>query len=246
MGKLQLTKRDMLLFEYLHCYKVATFKQIRRDVLRAGMSTAWERLNKLRLHGMIACKGSDHRGDKSLIFSLATNGHKHLLSTFPQKYLWHRYKSNSIEHDLRLLDIRMFLKQKKLVTEYWTENQLQTLQKVSDNDQLSLFRMFNFDALLKLDNGLGNRLFCGVEFESSIKARSDYIKKFSLVYGQQFLKAVLYICENENVERALRKVEQSMELQGEKKLFYIQYAKLRTGEKSVTFRNQENKIIVIA
>ena len=46
MSNLLITHRDVLLFEYLHACKVATTKQINRDVFKTAHATCYQRLKK--------------------------------------------------------------------------------------------------------------------------------------------------------------------------------------------------------
>jgi hypothetical protein len=220
-------------------------KQIKRDIIIADESTVWRRLQKLRLNGLIESKGNDFRGDKSTIFGIGKQGQATLLQSDPNEYIGSRCKSNSIEHDIKLVDIRKTFSRFSYVRDYWTENKIQTSLQVAEDGKLSLFKAFNFDAVLRLDNQRGNRLLCGLEFESSQKSQALYDKKLKQLYQEPFLKAVLYICLSEQIENAIKKSESILVSEGDKKLFFVQYSKFSSESHVVTFQNQDNRIIEI-
>lgn len=243
--KVKITERDLLLFKYLHEHKVATVKQIRRDIIVTNDSTAWTRLQKLRMNGFIKSIGTNYRGDKSTIFCLNKRGYDLLLKTYPGEYLFDRVQSNSIEHDLKLVDIRKLMTAKNRVLDYWTENTLQTSAVLADDDKLSSYRMFQFDALMKVKNGEGS-VHCGLEYEYATKSKSDYDRKLAVFYRHSFLKAVFYICDSQATENAIKKAELRLEQEGHKKLYFAQYEQLTSGGEPLTFRNQDNQLVTIS
>ncbi len=245
MKGLELTSRDCSLFKYLHEHKVATNKQINRDIFKVYHSVLGRRLKKLRNANFIEESRRDHNGDKSIIFNLGKRGYDHVTKEHPDQYLIQRYKSNSIDHDLRLVDVKNVFSKKSFVTGYWTENILQTSLEIADDELLSQFRIFQFDALLRLDNRKGSHVLCGLEYEASSKSQSDYEKKLSLLYRHDYLKAVLYICKSQQVEGVIKRIESKCNEGQEGKIYYALFSNVLSAGQSVTFKNLNGHIIEI-
>ena len=126
MHKLAITKRDEALFLYLFQNKIASFKQIRRDLFHnIAIQTVYRRTGKLRKGGWIEVTPYMHGKKVSSYFGIT----KKCFDKKLKKHMEVRHgplKSDSIIHDLRLNDIRGFFLSKKAVSSYFTENELVT------------------------------------------------------------------------------------------------------------------------
>ena len=243
--KLQLTQRDIKLLIFIFRFKAVTFKQIEQYFFKRDISTVSKRLNKLRKNGFIKVIAKAHGLHGSLIFGLTKYGFKQLISVYPNLCLVERYKSNSVFHDLTLVDIENLLASKSNIERYWTENVIQSSKMFAEDDSLSFFRDFRFDACIKFKSETNDRFIFGVEFESSQKGSLNYKSKLAQIYNQIRPQAVLYICKGYHIERAIKKAESEIATNQPKKLYFIQYDELTKGEKTLTFHNQDSQKIVI-
>ncbi len=245
MKHCQLTERDINILSFLHQHKVATTKQILRDVFKANTGTARKRLQILRLNGFIESVGRDEDGDKSIIYSISKRSFNFLARFYPEMCFIKSYRSSSIVHDLRLLEIRKALTSKKLVTGYWPENVLKTSQVAIEDRNLQPFRSLNVDAVVKLENSQGKKIFCAVEYEASLKSKSEYLAKMSEIYSSPFIRFVLYITSTEEIEARLKKSEQEFAPKGEKKIYFAQFKKVTIENSVLTFTNQDSHFLEV-
>jgi hypothetical protein len=246
MEKIQLTRRDLLLFKFLHDHKVATVKQINRDLFRIHLQTLRKRIRKLKTNGWLASIKRGEDNDLTTIYSLTRKSFNHLEKSVSQKFCIQRFKSNSVEHDIVLVDIHAKLILKKFVKRYWTENFLQSCNEVTDHDKLSIFRVFQTDAVIYIENGKGNKLFGGIEYEASKKSKKDYVQKFTELYQNSNIALILYICKSRDIENTIKLAELEVERKkDDKKLYFVQLEEFMKDQSSVTFRSQFGSTIEI-
>jgi len=245
MKHCQLTERDIRVLLFLHQYKVATTKQILRDVFKTNSGSARNRIQFLRLNGFIESVGRDEDGDRAIIYSISKRSFNFLARVYPELCFIKSYRSSSIEHDLRLLEIRRALTSKKLVTGYWPENVLKTSQVIIEDMNLRPFRSLNVDAVVKLENTEGKKIFCAVEYEASLKSKSEYMAKMSEIYSSPYIKFVLYISRTQEIEARLKKSEMEYAPKGEKKIYFAHYKEVTNESSVVTFTNQESYFLEV-
>lgn len=236
-------ERDLKLLMFVFKFKAVTFKQIRDYFFKRDTSTVSRRLIKLRKSGLVTVIAKGHDSNSSLIFGLTKNGFNQLTKHFPDLCFIERFKSNSIFHDVALVEIENVLKSKRRIERYWTENLIQSSRVFADDDSLSFFRDFNFDGLIRYDKGNGDFYIFAIEYENSQKSAETYKSKLSQVYLHNRPQAILYICKDESIERAIRKAESEIASNKDKKLYFIKYDELTKGERTVTFVNQDSKAI---
>ena len=245
MSAIAITDRDLSLFHYLHENKVASTKQITRDVFASSMDKTRKRLKKLRDADVLDVVCRDEDGDKSIVYNLSRGTAQFLKRLDPDLFFINRSKSNSVIHDLRLVDIRHQLTSKKLVTNYFSENSLQTSRDITRNPQYVSFRDLQVDALVELSNREGDHLFCALEYEASIKNMSEYTSKMKLFYLNSKVEAVLYVCKNKNIERAVKKTELNAIKDSPKKIYYALIDDVLKSSGPIIFQNQSGFFIEI-
>ncbi len=244
MSKILITGRDVLLFEYLHACKVATTKQINRDIFKTSHSTCYQRLKKYEERKFLKVVPTDRSLDQSFAYEVTNKGEKIVKSNFRDLISGDRFRSNSVAHDLTLVDIRNILMRKKVVKEYYTDNQIQTYKDFRTEDHLIPAQELQLDAVMKLKKGDLNPIWVGLEFESSAKAISRYQDKIMQYYyrGPPFL---VYICEDRSLENKVKKVESIYIKEKTPKIFYLTLKELLESKESVTFTRQDGQSLCL-
>jgi hypothetical protein len=200
---------------------------------------------KLRRMGLLAAIGRDEDGDKSIVYSLTRKSFNLLQRIYPEECLIKRYRSNSVDHDLRLLEIKNVLQSKTLVSAYWTENVLQSSEDAKLNLKLVPYIDLQSDAVLRLGKSKEEYFYCGVEYEASLKSQSDYNKKIAAIYFNPRIEAILYITKNQEIERRIKKTELELAPRGEKKIYFTQLEKVTNESSKITFVNQDSNFIEV-
>src|SRR5690606_25388558 len=103
-----------------------------------------------------------------------------------------RYKSDSIEHDLSLVDIRHHFSTKKRISRYYSENQIQSYLIFDENNKLNLFKKLHFDALAIGKNRFDETEVYCLQFENNQKRKSEYQRILTDYYSEDSLDYILY------------------------------------------------------
>jgi DNA-binding PadR family transcriptional regulator len=242
MAKLIITRRDVLLFEYLHACKVATTKQINRDIFKTSHATCYQRLKKYQEKDFLKVVPTDRRRDQSYAYEVTTKGEKIIKANLRDLISGDRFRSNSVAHDLTLVDIKNVLMSKNDVKEYFTENQIQTYKDFRTENDLIPFKEVQCDAGIMIQKGDVDPLYIGVEYESSAKSRGRYLDKIGSLYynGPVYL---IYICKDKSLIKKLKKIETIYIQNRAPKIFYITLSEFLESKDSVTFTRQDGKSI---
>lgn len=241
MRKIILTRRDIEFFKYLHAVKVVTLKQVNRDVFQRHHKTCYLRLRKFLKRKFIAVINTDWKIDRSFTFSLTPKGMKIVNSNTENLVDGKRFKSNSIHHDLKLVDIRKVIYDKKMVKEYYTENQIQTYSLFNSDDELYRFKQMRVDAVLGVQSEGKDKVYIPLEYEVSVKSNSEYQKKMREIYYCKDLKYLFYVCEDFSSMNKIKRIEREFIKDQKKKILYTTFDELLENEKTVTLFNQENQ-----
>lgn len=241
MSRLILTRRDIEFFKYLHAVKVVTIKQANRDIFKRHHKTCYLRLRKFLKRKFITAINTDWKVDRSFTLSLTNKGMKIVNSSMKDLVDGKRFKSNSINHDLKLVDIRKIISDKKMVQEYYTENQIQTYSLFNSDDELSRFKRMRVDAVLGIQSSGKEKVYIPLEYEISVKSISEYQKKMREIYFYKDLKYLFYVCQDTSSMNKIKRIEMEFAQNQRKKVLYTTYDELITQTKVVTFINQDNQ-----
>ena len=245
MSSIVITHRDVLLFEYLHACKVATTKQINRDIFKTSHATCYQRLRRYEEKNFLKVVPTDRQRDQSYAYEVTKKGEKVIKANIRDLLCENRFRSNSVAHDLTLVDIRNILLSKNDVKEYFTENQIQTYKDFRTEKDIVPFQELQCDAGIMLQRGDTNPLYIGVEYESSAKSRSRYLDKIGSLYynGPVYL---IYICKDKSLIKKLKKIEAIYIKDRPPKIFYTTLSEFLESKDSVTFTRQDGKSISLS
>lgn len=239
-NRIEVTERDIDLFHYLHERKVATIEQIGRDcylkLARAGLYKRLLRLEKEHLiQGFI---------------STATDGKKvyHITKYCFKKYVQQKVavkrkelKSDAIRHDLGLVDIGHVLSKSNLVTQYQTENSLQTWPISLLGEVYEPFVRNSSDAAIELTID-GVTVYFALEYEIALKNKQRYHEIIRNYYNESGITRVLYVLKDESSIKFLMEQEKEVDEAKRGKFFYTSYEKL-VQEQNMNFTNSQNVVI---
>lgn len=244
MTALIIMGRDIQLFEYLHACKVATTKQINRDIFKTCHATCYQRLQKYLEKKFLKVVPTDRQRDQSYAYEVTKKGENIIKANIRDLLCGDRFRSNSVAHDLTLVDIRNVLMSKNDVKEYFTENQIQTYKDFRTENDLIPFQKLQCDAGIMIQRGEMDPLYIGIEYESSVKSRSRYLDKIGKLYYNG-PACLIYICKDKSLIKKLKKIETIHLKNRAPKIFYITLSEFLESKESVTFTRQDGKIICL-
>lgn len=163
--------KDVELLRYLYIVKAATVEQAKRDVYKSPtLKTVQNKLSRFRSEDLVSYTlGSND--DQFKAYFLTECGYKCVFNTSSPKNI--KLKSDSIDHDLTLNDIRSKILDSKDVKEFWTENQLKEAAEANFKSELSIFSKLNADGAFRVSFPNGNFLV-SLEYEHSWKNKTRY------------------------------------------------------------------------
>ena len=175
---IEITDRDRLLFKELFENRVMSVDQIRTDIFsKVSQQAISRRLVKLTEYAFIERRTiCDLGGSKLSVYLNTQKAIKKMCGEYGHRITSELCKSDSVEHDLRLVDLRRRFMTMKCVTKYHTENVLQSCHEFSDSEDIRPFVIHNTDAVLEIEKN-GKKITIGLEFENSEKAFERYTKR---------------------------------------------------------------------
>lgn len=209
--QIELREPDFRLFEYLHAVKIATYKQIHRDVFESySYKSSCNRLRRLEDCRLLSIASSRYLSKGEQVVSLS----KHAFSKYVAREGNQRVelKSDAIRHDLSLVDIRSRFLGQRSVAKYLTENEIQTWHP-------ELLKL-NSDAIVTVEIG-SRKIEVPLEFESSRKKRSRYDQLLQQYYREHRFPLVFYVAEDQGILDCVSDVERTLFQTEEPKFFYL-------------------------
>ncbi len=242
--RIEVNSRDVSLFKYLHAQKVATTTQIKRDIMQAGMTVTRRRLQKLKTLGLIEVVSRLEGVQATHVYSLSNDGMKLLKRIFPKSFVQERFRSNSISHDLALVDLKNLLKAKSNVARFYSENELQCLRELNERNDLEPFRSIHADAVIELKSLSGKTMLCALEFEANLKSKVRYRDKVRKYYLARGIPAVLFVSVNPKITSVVKLFEKKEE-EGFKKIYFADFSEILSTNSQVIFENQDGLKVAI-
>jgi len=242
--ELPLSGRDRLLFDFLYKFKVATVDDIRELAFQGiGQNHVYARLKQLVLYGYI--QKIPYFGGKRVSSAYSITKKTFLRFICDETAITTRKKilSDSIHHDLGLVTIYKRLRHSKKVTKFIPENVL-----ISGSDIIRSLDLWEF--IKQRPDGLIETVkqkkvfYLPLEYEASVKACSRYESKLLNYYMSSTIPAVLYVCGNESVRRAICRIEQKRCEAFRAKVFYASFKQFQSGESQLTFTNRNDEELI--
>ena len=241
-----ITANDINLLKYLFINKVASREQINRDVYSGYWpQSVRKRLFRLKQDKFISAKRPISAWkDQTSLYGLTNKGLKLITSLIKTPLLKKRLDSDSIEHDLNLVDIRRNLALKNCVKKYFTENQIHNEARFYEDERFIIFNQLRFDALVEYSRDFKNKVLIPIQYERMEKSNERYKKILSVFYLESSIPAIIYITDNDKIEKKIKDNERDIEPnKKDQKLFYGRLQDLSRNDKLIKFYGQGNKLI---
>lgn len=238
--KWKITERDCDLLMYLHAHKIATARQIGRDLFKCHRANVNRRLRKLVAMKLVTRLRHLNSVDSSDLFQLNAHAINFMISSLELHFMVKRFLSNSIDHDLMLIEIKSALLKRSIVKKFITENQLQTLPEYKEDDELERLIKLNPDGVIKLEKPNAKPIYLALEYEIHSKSQNRYHDKFGEQEYHTKGLPTLYVCSSKRVLSALHKVDKSRKT-SENQRYYLLLENLLMSDADVTFESLAGK-----
>ena len=242
INRVAITSRDEALFRYLFVNKVATVADIGKDIFKEiSLKTIHRRLVKLSNAKLIIARGQREHGNR-MVYSLTKQGFaKYVgeISSIKRVQL----KSDSIDHDLALLEIKRAFKELKQVKGFYGENIIRS-GILDDLKEIKRLKELHSDAIVKLEMN-STTWFLPLEYEANSKFSKRNEKLVRKYYTSPFIPAVLFISKDGKIEKRIQQKEKRKSTQGNYKFYYLDLESVTKGNQQLKFNNLAGEELTI-
>jgi len=130
------------------------------------------------------------------------------------------FKSESVEHDVRLAEILLRFQGLTFFADFKTENLLQSSSALADDPVYRDLVNIQPDGALTLKDAQGQSYLYALEFEISRKTLERYRQKLSGYYRAGSLDGVIYVCGNQEIADAIVKIDREIRI-GKDSIVYL-------------------------
>lgn len=200
---------------------------------------------KLTRHGFLMARVVCPVGEGRLsVYSATPKALEIVRKRYPFRIVKELCKSDSVEHDVQLVEVRKRLQPLPTVTGYYTENMLQACEDFTLKDSTAPFVKNNTDAALEIRKS-GKTVVAGLEFERSDKGLDRCAKKLQHYYSDPRTAIILYICRNATIQKTLERAEASVMGSDSPRCFYSLLEDVLQPSKKCIFRNLKGNTITL-
>jgi len=148
------------------------------------------------------------------------------------------FKSESLEHDIRMSEVFMRLEKLKCFRSFFTENLLQSSSALAEDPRFRDLAKIQADGALSVEDATGNLRIYGVEFELSKKSPEGYRQKLIDYHLAKGIDGVLYVSPSRQIHTLLARTEEEIGKDREPLVWrsYEETAFLNSGK--ITFHNR--------
>jgi hypothetical protein len=217
----QITDRDRKIFQFLFESKVASLTQI-LDRIFTGLSpqNSNRRMLKLTRGGWVRRGGHHQNGRLHYVYWLSEKAFRRFLHGNGSEAPREQLKSDCIEHDLALVNIRIRFEENPAVRSFLTENTLQSAGESDLPNEVRPWIGLRPDAAVEVIEQDHETMFVPLEYESSLKSIDRCRNKLRDYYVLHGGSAVFFICSDENVLRRMLKVDRELSAEYRPKMYF--------------------------
>ncbi len=246
MNTFYITERDVNVLKFLHENKIAQRDQLHGLFFKKVTLRVFNRrILKLLEHGYLERIALAINHKLTSCYQLAPRGFKYLKAFKDFEDISKSEKSEFIEHDISLVEIRKIISSKKKVVKFFTENMINCNSSYVENDFFKKFIRLKSDAVCEAKFSKGNHLLA-IEYEHAIKTNKRYEEKISDYYNSD-IKAVIYICESQYLLEKLMEIDKTVAKRKrvESKLFFCLMNDLKKSSNEHTFFSSSEQVITL-
>ena len=150
-------------------------------------------------------------------------------------------KSNSVEHDLCLVDIRHKLLKQEKIKMYFTENEIQTWGSTLYKEGCVDFVDLRPDAIVDMQTPSGT-VKVPLEYDAHHKSRDRYTAFVDKYYNRNDVAIVFMVCEQEQIMETIKDIEEKRDISDRPKFFYALKTDLLRSDTATFVNCRDNKL----
>ena len=229
-----ITREDIRFLRYLHAVKVSTYERVVRDIYtNHKVHSIGDRIRKMEDNHLLEGWRNRKLMRGKRIVSLTARGFDLFVKSGEEERV--ELKSNSVEHDLCLVDIRHKLMKQDKIKMYLTENEIQTWGSTLHKEGYSSFVDLRPDAVVDMQAPKGT-VKVPLEYDAYHKSRERYVTFVDKYYNRSDVAIVFMVCGQDRITNVIKDIEEKKAISGRPKFFYALKSDLLKSD-SPTFVN---------
>lgn len=242
---MKVTQRDRQLLNLLFAQKVANVEQVNTLLMaNISVSTTYRMLKDLLDEKFVQKVPYLLSPRSKCAYSITDKAFNEFILGNSEIKVPKRIKSNSIEHDITLVDLRIRFSKCASVVSWISENLLQCGLGYDKQYGVSQFVKHYPDAVMELKIE-GQNYLIALEYEASIKNLARYEQKILNYYMHPEIGVVIYISANSSIQNLIKQSEIGRCANFQKKIYYNTIDNILRASGVLPFVNVENKSINI-
>lgn len=236
---LKLQQRDVDILRFVYAHRAVSFSQVWKKFFSGKAKSTVS----MRLLGL--CK--DGYLDQGLHY---TNGKYAQRYFMPRENLYglvrHHwgfeldkplYRSDSVMHDLRAVDIAVRFEKLSQFQKLLTENVLQSSSALLDDPNFGGLVRLNADGALVVSGKSGRSYLFGLEVEVSKKSPERYKSKLNAYYLTSGIQGVIYVYSDETIRTLLAKADSEIRKDKKSLLHFVSESDALSNLEKITVFN---------
>ena len=153
------------------------------------------------------------------------------------------FKSESLEHDVRMTELFMQLEKLACFRSFFTENLLQSATALAEDPRFGDIAKNQSDGALSIQDANGNFRIYAVEFEVTKKSPDSYRQKFIDYYLARGIDGVLYISPLREIHSLLARTDEEIGKDREPLVWWGFEKNALSDLEKVTFYNRKEQCL---
>jgi hypothetical protein len=235
--KVILNHRDQAILVSLFKNKLLTLEQVHRLFFpNRARVTANIRMNKIFRAGYIEKKSIFLKNSNQTYFEIKPLGIDFIKDHLNGDVAFKNYKSDSLIHDLNLVDISQVFLNFKSISEIYYESEILSYSHESLDDDLNPFLLLRTDRVLSILGPKGS-ILVPLEYERTLKRSHRLVSKLRDYYLNEDIPIVFYICEDKRIIKELVKADAKACDGAKSKVYFCELKDVQSSNHKIIFEN---------
>jgi hypothetical protein len=243
--KVILQTRDIQILKFIFACRAVTYNQVRqRHFGESSATAARRRLKALARAGYLKTTVIELFEKVIKVVQPLPKSWEAIEGKWPFEIDKPYFKSESLEHDVRLADL--FLRFEKLACfrSFITENLLASSKTLANDPVFESAAKIHSDGVLSIIDIEGQLKVYAVEIELSKKTVQRYTQKLVDYYLSQGLDGVLYISPSQEIQRLLAKVDAEVSNEQKSLVYFASEDEVKANQPQIIFKNRKEQALV--
>ena len=209
--KLEIQARDIQIMKFVFACRVVSYSQIiRRHFPKTHEVVARRRIRGLAECGYFKISALELSGKVVRIVQPLPDLWPLIQQKWPLEVDSPHFKSESLEHDVRMAEMFIRFEKLKCFRSFFTENLLQSSSALAEDPRFRDLAKIQSDGALTIEDSKGNLRIFGVEFELSKKSPDGYRQKLIDYYLAKGIDGVFYVSPSRQIHTLLTRMEEEV------------------------------------